>query len=268
MANFPLASIPATEVRRLQSSAVDQEYLISVALPFHYEEHPEKRYPMIYVLDGNMYFEMVVEMVRLMNLCNELPDAIIIGIGYPVNGSLAASYAQVMHLRIRDFLPVRDEKGEKFIHERFPIPNPIVSGGGERFLQFIQQELVPLIEAEYRADPADRTLIGHSWGGEFAYYTLFYQPDLFQRYVVVSAVPTFDYEQIYADHHDTLPVRMYMACGEPELEGDMADFNLFASTMESRGYAGFRLTHQLFASCTHCAVVAPAFQVGLVAVFA
>ncbi|HEX9386302.1 MAG TPA: hypothetical protein VF918_08280, partial [Anaerolineales bacterium] len=62
MANLPLASIPATEVRTLQSSAVGQEYLISVALPFHYAERPERTYPVIYVLDANQFFGMVVEM--------------------------------------------------------------------------------------------------------------------------------------------------------------------------------------------------------------
>jgi predicted alpha/beta superfamily hydrolase len=272
MADFPLASIPATEVRTLRSSAVDQDYLISVALPFHYTEHPEKRYPVIYVLDANLFFGMVVEMVRAMNVrvpfCNELPDVIIVGIGYPVKGSLAESHAQVMHLRMRDFTPVRDEGAEKFIQENFPIPNPATSGGGARFLQFIYQELIPLIEAEYRAEAADRTLMGHSWGGLFALYTLFHQPNLFQRYVVVSPELTFGYEQKYAEQHGSLPVHMYLSSGERELnEEELSRFNSFIGALESRNYSGFTLTHQVIADCTHCAVVPPAFQAGLVTVF-
>jgi len=50
MTTFPLATIPATDVRVLQSSVANQEYLISVALPFHYDEQPDKIYPVIYVL--------------------------------------------------------------------------------------------------------------------------------------------------------------------------------------------------------------------------
>lgn len=272
MSNFPLASIPATEVRTFRSLAVDQEYLISIALPFHYHEHPEKAYPVIYVLDANLFFGMVVEMVRAMNVrvpfCNELPDAIIVGIGYPANGSLAEIHAQVMHLRMRDLTTVRDEGAEKFIQEHFPVPHSATSGGATGFLQFIRQELVPLIESEYRADVADRTLLGHSWGGLFALYALFHQPDLFQRYVVVSPDLPFDYEQKYAEQHDSLPVRMYLASGESELDKDgLSSFNSFISTLEGRRYAGFMLTRQIIANCTHCAVVAPAFQAGLVAVF-
>jgi predicted alpha/beta superfamily hydrolase len=78
MKNFPLATLPATEVRILHSTAVNQDYLISVALPFHYVERPDKTYPVIYVLDANLHFGIVVDMVRVMNyrvpFCNELPD--------------------------------------------------------------------------------------------------------------------------------------------------------------------------------------------------
>ena len=272
MASLPLATISATEVRTLRSSVVNQDYLISVALPFHYDERPEKTYPVIYVLDANLFFGMVTDMVRAMNVrvpfCNELPDAIIVGIGYPADDSLAAIHTQVMHFRMRDLTPEREEGAEQFIQEHFPVPSPAASGGAGNFLQFIDQELVPLIEAKYRVDAADRTLMGHSWGGLFALYGLFHLPSLFQRYVVVSPDLNFDYEQKYADQHDSLPVRMYLATGESELdEKGLSHFNAFISTLESRQYTGFTLTHQIIPNCTHCAVVAPAFQAGLVAVF-
>jgi hypothetical protein len=279
MSNFPLATIPATEVRTLRSAIVDQEYLISVALPFHYADRPDKTYPVIVVLDGNLYFGLVVEMVRAMNIrvlfCNELPDAIIVGVGYPTNGSLAESHAQVMHLRMRDFLPVRGADAEAFIQEHFPIPNSVASGEASRFLQFIEHELLPMLESEYRIDAADRTLLGHSWGGLFALYALFQQPRLFQRYVVVSPDLPYgngvmlDYEEKYADQHDSLAVRLYLAYGEPEVNDyERPILKAFLSILEKRQYAGLALTHQIIPNCTHCAVVAPAFQAGLVTVFA
>lgn len=269
---FPLVSIPETEMRIMRSEVVGQEYCISIALPASYHDQSDKIYPVIYLLDANLYFGMVTEMVRAMNIrvpfCDELPDAIIVGIGYLASGSLAATHAQVMHLRMRDFLPEASEWGEKFMQEHFPIPNHIGSGGAAHFLQFIHQELVPMIESEYRADPTNRILMGHSWGGNFAFYTLFHQPHLFQRYVVVSPDLPFDDEQEYADQHNGLPARMYLAAGVPELnEQGLSRFHSFVDTVKRRRYAGFTLTHQLIANCTHCAVVAPAFQAGLSEVF-
>lgn len=279
MPKFPLATLPDTEARTLQSLVTGQEYLVSVALPFRYTENPEKVYPVIYVLDANLFFGMVVDMVRAMNVrvpfCNELPAAVIVGVGYPVTGALAESHAHVMHWRMRDFLPTRDEGAEQFIRETFPISERIISGGASPFLQFIQQELVPMIDANYRTDTADRTLLGHSWGGLFALYALFHQPDLFQRYVVVSPdLPhgngtVLDDEQRYAAERDSLAVRLYLAFGEPEISDYERPFlERFLPALQSRPYAGFKFTYQSIAHCTHCAVVAPAFQAGLSTVFA
>lgn len=279
MALFPLATIPATEVRTLHSAAVNQDYLISVALPFHYAERPDKTYPVIYVLDANLYFGMVVEMVRTLNIrvpfCNAFPDAIIVGIGYPTHGSLTEIYAQVTHLRMRDFLPVRDEGAEKFIRETFPLQADIASGGAYRFLQFVHQELTPWIDSNYRVDAVDRTLMGFSWGGEFALYALFHRPHLFQRYIVASPdLPhgdgaVLDYEQEYAKYQNDLPVRLYLAYGEPEVNDYERPFlERFLEALKSRSYTGFTLTYELIPKYDHCAVVAPAFQVGLMTVFA
>lgn len=132
-----------------------------------------------------------------------------------------------------------------------------------------------MIESEYRVDTADQTLLGHSWGGLFALYTLFHQPRLFQRYLVVSPdLPhgngaVLDYEQRYAQQQNELPVRLYLAYGEPEVNDEYGRPSLerFLAALRSRSYAGFALTYQVIPNCTHCAVVAPAFQAGLVAVF-
>ncbi len=272
MAQFPLATIPATEVRVLQSTIANQDYQISVALPFHYEDNSQKTYPVIYVLDANLYFGMVVDMVRAMNIrvpfCNELPDAIIVGIGYPVTGSLTERLHHVMHLRDRDLGPDRSEESERFMQEYFPVPTPLISGNGGPFLQFIVRELVPLIESEYRADPTDRTLLGHSSAAYFALYTLFQQPHMFQRYVVASIYlgEGQDLTTISPKQLDSLPVRLHIV-NEVANEEEATRFQAYVELLESYHYPGFRLTHQIMSNYTHCAVVPPAFQAGLVAVF-
>ena len=83
---------------------------------------------------------------------------------------------QVMHLRMRDFVLERDQAGEEFMREHFPISEPFPSGNGLPFIDFIADELVPLIETTYRAHPSDRTLLGHSNGANFALTPCFTAP--------------------------------------------------------------------------------------------
>jgi len=120
----------------VHSAVAGRDYEILVALPYHYRPQTEKRWPGIYLLDANLYFGLVVDMVRAMNIrveiCDELPDAFVVGIGYPVEGSLAESLHQVMHLRLRDFLASRELESEQFIQDHFPLTHPTESGDADR----------------------------------------------------------------------------------------------------------------------------------------
>lgn len=273
MKDFQLATIPATNTHLVRASNIDQEFLISIALPYHYAEHTDKTYPVIYILDGNWYFGMVVDMVRVMNIrvpfCNELPDAIIVAIGYPNRESLDETQLQILHRRSRDFTLTRDVDSENWMRSTFPTDDPIPTGGGENFLEFIKNELIPLIESEYRADAKDRILLGHSLGGFFALHTALKYPNLFNRYVVVSPALNPKREKHLSSSETMLPVRMYLAVGSSELEpGEEGDtqFHRLVELLKKRLSSEVKLAEQIFPNLTHCAVVAPAFQAGLVSV--
>jgi tetratricopeptide (TPR) repeat protein len=59
------------------------------------------------------------------------------------------------------------------------------SGGADRFLKFIETELIPKIEKDYRVQPY-RVFAGHSFGGLFAIHALLTRPEIFNAYIAVS----------------------------------------------------------------------------------
>ena len=61
------------------------------------------------------------------------------------------------------------------------------SGGGKTFLHFLQEELIPEIELEYRTMPY-RILVGYSRGGSFALHAMLEKPDLFQAFITIDPV--------------------------------------------------------------------------------
>jgi predicted alpha/beta superfamily hydrolase len=63
-----------------------------------------------------------------------------------------------------------------------PVPT---SGGADKFLDFIQTELVPEIEKRYAIHPY-RIFTGHSLGGLFAIHALINRPELFNACIATS----------------------------------------------------------------------------------
>ena len=256
---FPRVTIPNTEVRKASSSNVGQEYEILVALPYSHTD-ADKSYPVLYVLDGNWTFGLITETIRLLQLREELPEMIIVGIAYPVN-----DVGEIRRLRARDYTPTVDGRPEAADSDG--------TGRADNFLQFIRQELMPFIQSNYRVRPEDKAIAGSSFGGLFALYTLFHHPDTFNRYIIGSPSIGWDegvafaYESDFAANNARLSAKVFMSVGGLEKEYTIANMQRLARTLQDRGYDGLELTTCIFEHETHLSVAPAAMSRGLRAVF-
>jgi predicted alpha/beta superfamily hydrolase len=273
------ATILASEARHITSSATGREYLITISLPLGYakpadEEWPfdttPAQWPTLYVLDGNWYAGAVTGIVRPMAWCGSTTDAIVIGIGYPEDADPIEAFWDSFVRRGLDLTPIPDKDEEITIKGRHERPCP--SGDGMNFLRFIKDELAPMIEREFRADPTRRMLVGHSYGGLFGLLAMYEAPDLFSTLIMGS--PTMSYskryivqrEEAYAKENKKLPARVFLFAGD--LEEDIKDTTLtdtlrLAATLQGRNYEGFSLTKHIFPDQNHCEVAVAGFQWGL-----
>jgi predicted alpha/beta superfamily hydrolase len=108
----------------------------------------------------------------------------------------------------------------------------VKTGGADKFLAFLKQELMPFIEKNYRASKEDKTYIGYSYGGLFAVYTLFHSPETFSRYIIGSPGIVWAnetnlftrYEKEYAATHKALPAKVFMSIGSLESKEELEAF--------------------------------------------
>jgi predicted alpha/beta superfamily hydrolase len=141
------------------------------------------------------------------------------------------------------------------------------SGGAPQFLAFIRDQLIPLVEATYRADPSRRILMGSSFGGLFTLYALFTDPHLFWGYLAGSPAVTyanrsgFALEAGYAASHHDLPARLCIAVGS--IEDLAASVQELWDTIRSRDYAGLRLETRVIEGERHSGNKPEAFNRGL-----
>jgi uncharacterized protein len=254
-------TLAATERFRLLSASTETEYDIYVALPGSYGRSDDATYPVVYVLDGNWLFAMVVQTHRMMHLLTqEVREAIIVGIGYPVE-----SNEELLALRFMDLTPTRDAA----IEEQFStvLGQPLRTGGAAAFLDALVEDIMPIVERKYRAG-TERMIAGFSLGSLFGAYALLHDPRPFQHYLIASPSLfwdndiTFAYEERYAAHHEDLQARVFISAGARE--GRLTtSVQRLAASLTQRQYPGLELTTHVFEDETHFSGIAAALSRGL-----
>lgn len=251
--------LPHTEIHTLHSTAVGDGFVISIALPFSYGA-TEQTYPVLFAPDADLGFAMATQIARLMQLRQELPDFVLVGIGYK-------NFRSAMVKRDRDLTPTHIPSEERCS------TGIIKCGGAASFLQFIRTELMPFVESNYRVDIENNAYMGFSLGGLFGLYTLLHEPDTFKRYLIGSPSiwwqegVTFSYEDAYAAEHTDLAARVFMSVGSLETEGMVEDMNMMTERLLSRAYPNLILERMVFEGETHSSVPAAAASRGMRVLF-
>lgn len=158
-----LQGLGDTRYERFTSKTIGRDFHIYVMLPEGYAEHPEQRYPTVYLLDGGSLFPLLVGYYRYLFLGEELPPMIVVGISYGSD-----RYAEG-NFRASDFTAPSDERD--------------YWGGAGAFQAFLKNELMPRVESTYRSRPDRRIVLGHSLGGQFVLYTAQTEPTLFWGHI-------------------------------------------------------------------------------------
>lgn len=158
-------TVARSALYQFQSKIVDDVYELRISTPEDYEDNQELR-PVIYVLDGQWDFTLVSDIVGKLAFDGLIPQAVVVGVTW------ADASFQPRSERWRDFAP----------EPRDDVPG---SGGAANFMNVLETEIFPLVEASYRVS-TDRVLTGGSLGGLFVSYALLERPDLFLGYVASS----------------------------------------------------------------------------------
>lgn len=148
------------------SNILGEERQVWVYTPDGYDQS-DAAYPVVYLLDGAGHFHHATGVLSFLATRGRAPEMILVGV---LNTE-----------RTRDLTPASSVEADQARG----------SGGADNFLAFMETELIPAIEKDYRTRPY-RVLIGHSFGGLLANYALAYKPALFNASISISPTLWWD----------------------------------------------------------------------------
>jgi len=224
----------------LQSPLLSEDRRILVRLPRHYELDTAARYPVLYKFDGDNQLERYNDSIDILHSIDAIPDLIVVAIP---NGR---------GLRNRDLTPASlhqdgSENGQMGVGEMEQ---------GDRFLDFVEQELIPYIEKNYRTTQ-ERLLAGHSRGALLVLQSLLSKPDLFQARFMFSAPLMRDEQQLIVDTRKSfrqnagLKSFLYCNWGEAENEGMNKSYNAMKVLLTSEAPKGLHWTIERARAADH-----------------
>jgi predicted alpha/beta superfamily hydrolase len=251
-------SITTGERLSMRSSILSEERPYWVHLPDSYGDvrYGPRQYPVMYVLDGDSSFHFATGTVHFMSEgltgSIQIPELIVVAV--PNTD------------RTRDLTPTHTLQRPE--GDDLSLKN---SGGGDAFLRFLKEELIPEIDRTYRTAPY-RMIVGHSFGALFALHALQSEPDVFQGYIAIDPSVFWDDEVLVRRAATGLkngngrPRSVHLSLSRSYSGGYTGDATTkFAGHLQSA--PGVRSTLQYFEQENHQSVPLLALYHGLLYVF-
>ena len=199
---------------------------IWIYLPKNYETS-QKKYPVMYMHDGQNLFDAKASFVGEWN----------------VDEKLDSLKAQVIIVGI-------EHGGDKRIDELTPYKNSKYDGGNaDNYLEFVVKTLKPEIDKKYRTKTNARNtgIMGSSLGGLVSYYAILKYPEIFGKAGVFSPSFWFSRKEIIELTNATpkLKTKIYFLCGDNEGDADMiTDLNKIESLVSEKRCECMKLTQK------------------------
>lgn len=165
---------------KIQSKILKEKREFWVHLPNSYDKHSSRKYPVLYLLDGQSHFFSVSGMIEQLSEDGntKIPEMIVVAVLSTLD-------------RTRDLTPTHIE-GE------FPYIDSAAcrdSGGNDKFIAFLEKELIPFINSNYSTSNY-KLLTGHSFGGLTVINVLLKHTYLFNDYIAIDPSIWWDHKYI------------------------------------------------------------------------
>ncbi len=209
-------------LRGLHSPQLDNQRDITVYLPPSYATPLDRRYPVLYMHDGQNLFDARTSFAGEWDVDGVIDAASAEGLEAIVVGipNMGAE-------RCNEYSPFDDAKHGP--------------ARGDAYLQFVVDTIKPIIDADFRTNPqAQQTgIVGSSMGGLISLYAFFKRPDVFGLAGVMSPALWYGQRQIFAflEQAHAAAGRIYVDVGTREGTDELRDVTRLRDRLIKMGYS-------------------------------
>jgi predicted alpha/beta superfamily hydrolase len=151
----------SSQIHHIKSTVFPDGREVFIHTPRNYDANFQKRYPVLYLLDGERYTKAAIFMAEILASRRKMPEIIIVA------------------------LPAGDTRDRDYTPNNQLMNSETGYGDADRFQRFLDTELIPYVDNHYRTEPF-RVLSGISRGGLFTVSHLLSGSELFDAHFIFS----------------------------------------------------------------------------------
>lgn len=147
-------------VTQVSSPRLKENREITIGLPASYDKNPDKKYPLLVLLDGDYLFDPFQGALNYGNYWEDLPEVVMVGIS-------------------------QNKNNEREIDCAIDQATGLPAESGEKFFEFISLGVIPYMQQKYRISPF-KIIAGHDTTAGFMNFYLYKEDPLFTGYISLS----------------------------------------------------------------------------------
>ncbi|MBX9806208.1 MAG: alpha/beta hydrolase [Flavobacteriaceae bacterium] len=213
------------------STKLGESREISIGLPASYEKNPNKRYPILVLLDGDYLFDPFYGTLNYGAYWEDLPETIIVGIS-------------------------QNKNEERIDDSNYDDANGLPSGKGAAFFSFIGGELLPYIEKKYRVAPF-RIIAGHDATAGYSNFFLFKDYSIFNAYISLSPELVPKMETQIPERFSALkqPLFYYQSTGDGDIKDILVSVKKLDENIKTANNPLINYKYDAFKGASHYSAV-------------
>jgi predicted alpha/beta superfamily hydrolase len=207
------------------SKHLEWDHTLIVFLPPGYDADPNRRYPVLYLHDGQNIFDQATSVGQEWRVDETAHGLITAGAIEPL--IIVGIYNTGVH-RIDEYTPTADAEKKQ-------------GGKADQYGRMLLEEIKPFIDREYRTRPdaGSTGLGGSSLGGLLTLHLGIRHPQAFSRLAALSASVWWDKKVILREVNELpgkLPIRIWLDAGTQEGAEVIADSRALRDALVAKGW--------------------------------
>lgn len=231
------------KIEEVSSKKLNTTREITVLTPPSYEKEKNRKYPLLFLMDGDYLLDPFSGIISYTQYWNDLPEVIIVAL-------------------------TQDDDEQRDFDTQTAEQNGLPFEQSERFFEFLAYELVPSLEKNYRIAPF-KIIAGHNVTATFMNFFLYKEKPVFNAYISMSPELATDMETHLPEQLAKLqtPVYYYLATADGDLASQRKAIQTLDTNIKTVTNPNLKYFFDDFKGASHYSLVAKAIPASLYDIF-